>query len=72
MSSIPLQVETTKFKNAKLRLSKPVFPGEVVRTEMWREDGGRRIVYRQLGGEENRVIISQAAVELIDGALSRL
>lgn len=51
-------------RSVKLRLSKPVFPGEVVRTEMWREDGGRRIVYRQVAGEEGRVVISNAAVEL--------
>ena len=48
----------------KVRLSKPVFhwDGEVVRTEMWKEDGGKRIVYRMMVGE--RVVISQAAVEL--------
>ncbi|KAJ9611394.1 hypothetical protein H2200_004578 [Cladophialophora chaetospira] len=58
-----------RFKNVKVRLSGPVFPGEVVRTEMWREDGGRRVVYRQVVGEgkAERVVISQAAVELNAG-----
>lgn len=55
--------DSSCFKNMKLRLSKPVFPGETVRTEMWSEDEGRRIVYRQLAGAE-KVVITQAAVEL--------
>jgi acyl dehydratase len=55
--------DATRFKNVKLRLSAPVFPGEAVRTEMWSEDGGRRIVYRQLVGE-SKVVIAPAAVEL--------
>ncbi|KIX96984.1 uncharacterized protein Z520_07098 [Fonsecaea multimorphosa CBS 102226] len=56
----------SRFQSVKLRLSKPVFPGEVVRTEMWREDGGRKVVYRQVAGD--RVVISQAAVELRDAS----
>jgi peroxisomal enoyl-CoA hydratase 2 len=57
--------DVRRFRNVKLRLSKPVFPGETVRTEMWREDGGRRIVYKQVVGRD-RVVISMAAVELGD------
>ncbi|PPJ56163.1 hypothetical protein CBER1_09191 [Cercospora berteroae] len=53
-----------RFRSVKLRLSTPVYPGEVVRTEMWREEGGRRIVYRQVAGVEERVVVSNAAVEL--------
>ena len=55
--------DSSRFRNMKLRLSKPVFPGEIVKTEMWSEDGGNRIVYRQLAGAD-KVVISQAAVEL--------
>lgn len=55
--------DSSRFRNMKLRLSKPVFPGEVVKTEMWSEDNGNRIVYRQLAGAD-KVVISQAAVEL--------
>ena len=55
--------DSARFKNMKLRLSNPVFPGETVRTEMWSEDDGKRIVYRQLAGND-KVVISQAAVEL--------
>jgi peroxisomal enoyl-CoA hydratase 2 len=62
-----------RFKNAKVRLSKPVFPGEVVRTEMWKDSGGRilyRMVVKEEGGKD-RVVISQAAVELkgVEGRL---
>lgn len=56
--------QVSRFRSAKLRLSKPVFPGEVVRTEMWREGNGTRIVYRQLAGDQGKVVISNAAVEL--------
>lgn len=57
-----------RFKSMKVRLSKPVFPGEVVTTEMWRDsakDAGTRILYRQTVGQD-RVVITQAAVELTD------
>ena len=56
--------DPTRFKSVKVRLSKPVYPGEKMITEMWREDGGRKIVYRQLAGQEKRVAMSMAAVEL--------
>ncbi|KAL4956107.1 MaoC like domain-containing protein [Aspergillus filifer] len=56
--------EVGRFRIVKSRLSKPVFPGEEVRTEMWRESGGR-ILYRQVG-EDGRVVISQAEVRLTD------
>lgn len=62
----------SRFKNVKLRLSKPVYPGDVVRTEMWKEDGGRKIVYRMLSGDERRVVISNAAIELDEGKAARL
>ena len=56
--------DSSRFKSLKVRLSKPVFPGEKAITEMWREDGGRKIIYRQLAGQEKRVAMSMAAVEL--------
>jgi hypothetical protein len=31
---------------------------------MWKENGGSRIVYRQLAGEQGKIVISNAAVEL--------
>jgi acyl dehydratase len=60
-----------RFRGMKVRLSKPVFPGDMVRTEMWREDGGRLVRYRQCVGE--RVVMRDAAVMLdVDGGTARL
>lgn len=69
--------DVKRFKNVRLRLSAPVIIGEKVQTEMWEEsDKGPssssviRIVYRQvvaadeLGGSKDRVVISNAVVEL--------
>jgi acyl dehydratase len=56
--------DSLRFKSVKLRLSKPVYPGEVIKTEMWCEEGGSRIVYKQLAGDKGKVVISNAAVEL--------
>jgi len=64
--------DSSRFKSVKLRLSKPVYPGEVARTEMWKEDGGSRIVYRQLAGTQGKVVISNAAVELKGSGEARL
>ena len=64
--------DVSTFRSVKLRLSKPVFPGEVVKTEMWREDNGRRILYRQLAGDQGKVVISNATVELAGETVARL
>ncbi|KAJ4374867.1 hypothetical protein N0V83_001945 [Neocucurbitaria cava] len=60
-----------RFKSVKVRLSKPVFAAlsEEVRTEMWR-DGGRVLFRMVVGnGEEEKVVMSQGAVEMReDGA----
>lgn len=55
--------DVDQFQSVKLRLSKPLFPGEMVRTEMWREDVGRRIIYQQVSNSGN-IVISQAGVTL--------
>lgn len=54
--------DATRFRSVKVRLSKPVFPGESVRTEMWRDEGAERVLYRQV--VDNRVVMKDAAVEL--------
>lgn len=53
--------DAKRFKGMKVRLSKPVFPGETVETEMWK-GGGNLILYRQVVGD--RVVMKDAAVEL--------
>jgi len=73
--------DVSRFKSVKLRLSAPVIIGENVQTEMWvvntgakeqSSNGVMRIVYRQvvkadeLTGSIDRVVISNAVVELWD------
>lgn len=52
--------DVERFGNVKVRLSKPVFPGETVKTEMWEADGG--VVYRQSVGE--KVVMRDGFVEV--------
>ncbi|KAF1813755.1 hypothetical protein P152DRAFT_394632 [Eremomyces bilateralis CBS 781.70] len=54
-----------RFDWVRCRLSKPVFPGELVRTEMWEEEG-RRIAFRMVvgDGKGEKVVIGNAAVGL--------
>ncbi|BCS21701.1 uncharacterized protein APUU_22133S [Aspergillus puulaauensis] len=61
--------DSSRLKSVRLRLSKPVFPGELIRTQMWEEDDGTRIVYQQVA-EDGRVVISQAEIALSPDAKS--
>ncbi|BFZ53842.1 bifunctional hydroxyacyl-CoA dehydrogenase/enoyl-CoA hydratase fox2 [Savitreella phatthalungensis] len=59
------------FKNIKVRFSGSVYPGETLRTEMWKEDGGR-IVFQTKVVERDAVVISAAAAELEAGSTPKL
>ncbi|KAK7202626.1 hypothetical protein BZA70DRAFT_285589 [Myxozyma melibiosi] len=61
------------FKNIKVRFAGHVFPGETLKIEMWKVDGGKKVIFQTKVVERGDALaISSAAVELVDEGKAKL
>jgi 3-hydroxyacyl-CoA dehydrogenase/3a,7a,12a-trihydroxy-5b-cholest-24-enoyl-CoA hydratase len=63
ISSFAPRCDPRFFKSVKVRFAEPVLPGETIVTEMWK-DGDLKILFRVKSKDRDKVVISNAAVEL--------
>jgi acyl dehydratase len=54
--------DPNRFKSLKLRFSAPVYPGETIRTEIWRDGGG--VSFRARVVERDAVVLNNGRLEL--------
>ena len=55
--------DASRLKSLHVRLSAPVFPGETLRTEIWRENSARA-AFRMTAVERNQVVLNNGLAEL--------
>ena len=63
LSSFAKDGDYRYFKSIKVRFADPVLPGETVVTEMWK-DSDTKILFRVKSKDRDKVVISNAAIEL--------
>lgn len=56
--------DPARFRSLDLRFSAPVYPGETIRTEMWRDDGV--VSFRARAAERNVVVLNNGRAEVLD------
>lgn len=61
-----------QFRNLKMRFAGTVVPGQTLVTEMWKEGGGKRVVFQVRVKETGKLCISGAGAELVEGAKGKL
>jgi len=57
--------DAARFKSLKLRFSSPAFPGETIRTEMWRD--GKQVSFRAKVVERDVVVLNNGLSVVSDG-----
>ena len=56
--------DPAKLKSMDLRFSAPVYPGETIRSEMWREDGV--VAFRARVLERDVVVLNNGRAEVVE------